>query len=112
MKFSSSTDGRSALDTVLEANTNADGPAVHNRNHHNAAEYEYSPPRPFPFRLALPEDSTSQNALHCYVRSHLLEIILSDTSSTSTGVTVHARVGLRCVHCAHVPRKDRAQHQT
>jgi hypothetical protein len=103
MKLSSSTDGRSALDAVAvkEVAANADGPAID--NHHNAVEN--TPPRQFPLRLALPEDSASLNALHCYVRSHLLETC-SDTTSSLTGVR---RVGLRCVHCAHVPRKDRAQ---
>jgi hypothetical protein len=116
MKLSSSTGGRSALDTVASvketaaANADADGPAFD--NHYNAAEYTNTPPRPFPLRLALPEDSTSLNTLHCYVRSHLLEIIISDTaSSTGTGGGL-ARVGLRCVHCARIPHKDRAHHQT
>jgi hypothetical protein len=57
MKLSSSTDGRSALlDKVAATNANNDGPAAID-NHHNAAEH--TPPRQFPRRLALTEDSAT-----------------------------------------------------
>jgi hypothetical protein len=97
MKLSGPDDGRFALATVAAVNN--EGPAVDSR--HNAAENIR--PRQLQLRLALPEDHTALNILHCFVRSHLLEIF-SDTASTGV-----QRVGLRCVHCAHVPRKDGAQ---
>jgi hypothetical protein len=61
-------------------------------------------PKNYPRRLSLPNDSIKLNALHCFVRSDLLEIFVVEPSpealkfrhapSSSVG-----RVGLRCVHC-------------
>jgi hypothetical protein len=61
-------------------------------------------PKNYPRRLSLPNDTIKLNALHCFVRSELLEIFVVEPSpdalkykhapSASVG-----RVGLRCVHC-------------
>jgi hypothetical protein len=61
-------------------------------------------PKKYPRRLSLPNDTIKLNALHCFVRSELLEIFVVEPSpdalkykhapSASVG-----RVGFRCVHC-------------
>ncbi len=61
-------------------------------------------PEVYPKRLSLPTDATKLNALHCFIREDLLEIIVVEPSpealkfrhapSSSVG-----RVGFRCVHC-------------
>lgn len=56
-----------------------------------------------PNRLAMPEDPNELNSLHCFVRAHLLEIFSLPPQKEKPG-----RVGLRCVFCFHLPRKDRS----
>lgn len=61
-------------------------------------------PKNYPKRLALRDDNTKLNSLHCFVREELLEIFVVEPSekklkfrhapSSSVG-----RVGLRCLHC-------------
>jgi hypothetical protein len=53
----------------------------------------------YPKRLALPNDSQYVNDLHAFVREELLEIFLSEDGS--------GKVGIRCVHCSHLPRSLR-----
>lgn len=61
-------------------------------------------PDKYPKRLSLPNDSIKLNALHCFVRTELLEIFVVEPSSENLKFR-HApsssvgRVGLRCVHC-------------
>jgi hypothetical protein len=55
-------------------------------------------------RMALPEDPQELNSLHCFVRSDLLELFEKD-SKKAVGVR---RIGLRCVYCSHLPRRERA----
>jgi hypothetical protein len=85
-------------------------------------------PAPGGIRLALPEDAHELNSLHCFVRAELLEVFAlpddgvssnqgrtQSRSSRRTGTTVttsgrsyaSGRVGLRCVYCAHLPRRAR-----
>jgi hypothetical protein len=52
-------------------------------------------------RLAMPDDPRQLNSLHCFVRSELLEVFCLDQETPR-------RVGFRCVHCGHLPRKDRS----
>ena len=62
-------------------------------------------PQNYPKRLTTANDHAKLNALHCFLRSELLEIFVVEKSnedikfrhapSSSVG-----RVGLRCVHCA------------
>jgi hypothetical protein len=62
-------------------------------------------------RLAMPDDAQNVNSLHCYVRSELLEVFVSDDFAAPGGAfhkLRSGRVGLRCVHCAHLSRKERA----
>lgn len=56
-----------------------------------------------PNRLAMPEDPNELNSLHCFVRAHLLEVFSLPPQKDKPG-----RVGLRCVFCSHLPRKDRS----
>jgi hypothetical protein len=63
-------------------------------------------PEVYPTRLALPHDSKKLNALHCFVRSELLEVFVVQPKLGAKKSPAHApgsslgRVGLRCVHCA------------
>jgi hypothetical protein len=87
-------------------------------------------PAPSGMRLALPEDAHELNSLHCFVRAELLELFAlpedgvstnqvrgsqsrssrrTSTTITSSGRSyASGRVGLRCVYCAHLPRRARA----
>ena len=68
-------------------------------------------PAKHPTRLSTPEDEEKLNALHCYMRSELLELVViqsasektEDTTSrhipTSSDHQMIGRVGLRCVFC-------------
>ena len=56
-----------------------------------------------PNRLAMPEDPNELNSLHCFVRAHLLEVFSLPPHKDKPG-----RVGLRCVFCSHLPRKQRS----
>lgn len=75
-------------------------------------------PTPGGMRLAFPEDKQELNSLHCFVRAELLEVFAlpdeQDGSSrpnrrnSGTGRSYSSgRVGLRCVYCAHLPRRAR-----
>ena len=55
-----------------------------------------------PNRLSMPEDPNELNSLHCFVRAQLLEVFSLPPQKDKPG-----RVGLRCIFCAHLPRKDR-----
>jgi hypothetical protein len=86
-------------------------------------------PSPSVMRLALPEDAQELNSLHCFVRAELLELFaLPATHDEIASVDQHSarassrrnnssqkgrnyssgRVGLRCVYCAHLPRRARS----
>lgn len=84
-------------------------------------------PAPSGMRLAFPEDAHELNSLHCFVRAELLEVFAlpdADASSSNTQARsstrrttttassgrsyTSGRVGLRCVYCAHLPRRARA----
>lgn len=58
--------------------------------------------RPFITRLAVKEDANELNSLHCFVRTHLLEVFSLPPQKGRPG-----RVGLRCVFCSHLPLKER-----
>ena len=81
-------------------------------------------PTEYPRRLKTPDDEEKLNALHCFMRSDLLEVVViqptstadkSETASiesknapTSTDPQMIGRVGLRCVFCAMSPDGGRA----
>ena len=87
-------------------------------------------PSPSGMRLALPEDAQELNSLHCFVRAELLELFAlpgahdeiasfdkesahSRSSNRRNNTNVQGRncsgrVGLRCVYCAHLPRRARS----
>jgi len=56
--------------------------------------------------LSMPEDSNELNSLHCFVRSDLLEVFSLDDDSNKRG-RMFPRVGIRCVHCGHLSRKEK-----
>jgi hypothetical protein len=63
----------------------------------------FSAPNPDrPRFLALPNDSSNLNELHCFIRAQLLEIFVVKPSLEPQKYAV-GRVGLRCAHC-HWPR--------
>ena len=57
--------------------------------------------------LAMPDDSNELNSLHCFVRSDLLEVFSIDDDNHKRGTRSVPRVGFRCVHCGHLPRKEK-----
>ena len=74
-------------------------------------------PAPSGLRLALPDDVHELNSLHCFVRAELLELfalpgaddeVVSGQPAAQKGRIYSGRVGLRCVHCAHLPRRARS----
>ena len=68
----------------------------------------YIPPN-YPKRLALPQDRSLLNSLHCYIRANLLEIFVIETTKLKTPnlspSTSVGRVGFRCVHCAEARKR-------
>lgn len=59
-----------------------------------------------PARLAMADDVKELNSLHCFVRSDLLEVFEMDEHSRKHRDST-PRVGLRCVHCGHLSRKQK-----
>jgi hypothetical protein len=59
-----------------------------------------------PVRLAMADDAKELNSLHCFVRSDLLEVFVMDEHSRKHRDST-PRVGLRCVHCGHLSRKQK-----
>eukprot|EP00980_Cylindrotheca_fusiformis_P006652 scaffold1390_cov138-Cylindrotheca_fusiformis.AAC.55 len=61
-------------------------------------------------RLAMPADAQNVNSLHCFVRAELLELFSSNEFAGGglQRTSQRGRVGLRCVFCAHLSRKERA----
>mmetsp|Transcript_5086 Transcript_5086/g.5915 ORF Transcript_5086/g.5915 Transcript_5086/m.5915 type:complete len:458 (+) Transcript_5086:14-1387(+) len=71
-------------------------------------------PKSLPTRLAVAEDESKLNSMHCFLRSDLLELFVVERSknknanegsaaATKLGYKIGSasgRVGLRCVHCA------------
>jgi hypothetical protein len=72
---------------------------------------EFTPyiPEDYPRRLALPQDRSLLNSLHCYIRSNLLEVFVIEQTKTKTPnlspSTSLGRVGLRCIHCAEARKR-------
>ena len=61
-----------------------------------------------PQTLALPSDKNNVNTLHAFVRSSLLELFVLKYSNNMSGCHFPGRVGLRCVHCKHLPKEEQA----
>lgn len=65
--------------------------------------------------LAMPTDSDSLSDRQCYVRSEMVEIFaatekdVSSRHSKGAQKLVEGQVGIRCVHCAHLRPRDRAE---
>lgn len=84
-----------------------DGP-----NHMNNVPYEKPQKR---LLLAMPTDSDSLSDRQCYVRSEMVEIFAATSKdvaarhSKGAQKLVAGQVGIRCVHCAHLRPRDRAE---
>ncbi|CAJ1952666.1 unnamed protein product [Cylindrotheca closterium] len=65
--------------------------------------------------LAMPTDSDSLSDRQCYVRSEMVEIFaatgkdVAARHSKGAQKLVAGQVGIRCVHCAHLRPRDRAE---
>ena len=65
-------------------------------------------------KLASSEDNEYLNDLHCFVRKHL-EVFTADKGDIAAPApgrkarVNHGQVGIRCVHCAKLPMKDRVK---
>lgn len=66
------------------------------------------------FLLAAPEDEQILNPIHCFVRRNVevfaatSEDIAAPAPGRKNRVVV-GQVGIRCVHCAHLPQRDRVK---
>jgi hypothetical protein len=67
-----------------------------------------------PLKLASLEDNEYLNDLHCFVRKHL-EVFTADEGDIAAPApgrktrVLHGQVGVRCVHCAKLPMKERVK---
>lgn len=64
--------------------------------------------------LAVPEDSSALNPLHCFVRRNVEVFIATkdDVAAPSPGRRTRVKigqVGIRCIHCARLPTKNRVK---
>lgn len=65
--------------------------------------------------LAMPTDTESLSDRQCYVRSEMVEIFAATEKDVSARHSKGAQklaagqVGIRCVHCAHLRPRDRAE---
>jgi hypothetical protein len=65
-------------------------------------------------KLASSEDNEYLNDLHCFVRKHL-EVFTADKGDIAAPApgrktrVNHGQVGIRCVHCAKLPMKERVK---
>jgi hypothetical protein len=65
--------------------------------------------------LAMPTDSDSLSDRQCYVRSEMVEIFAASEKDVSARHSkgaqklIKGQVGIRCVHCAHLRPRDRAE---
>jgi hypothetical protein len=64
--------------------------------------------------LAVAEDSSALNPLHCFVRRNVEVFIATkdDVAAPSPGRRTRVkigRVGIRCIHCVRLPTKDRVK---
>jgi len=88
----------------------------HYGNHHQLAQYQNQNKAQQPrMLLAMSTDSDSLSDRQCYVRSEMVEIFAATkkdvTARHSKGAQklVEGQVGIRCVHCAHLRPRDRAE---
>jgi hypothetical protein len=65
--------------------------------------------------LAMPSDSDSLSDRQCFVRSEMVEIFAATSKdvaarhSKGAQKLIEGQVGIRCVHCAHLRTRDRAE---
>ncbi len=71
-------------------------------------------PRCYPARLSIPSDEQFLDPVHNFLRSSCIEVFVCGMDYNSEGRCRGAKpnsigqVGLRCVHCKHIRRSDRA----
>ena len=102
-------------------------PAYYNQSDQYYYNYGYNPSHPSqpahnpqqPYQkrmlLAMPSDSESLSDRQCYVRSEMCEIFaatehdVAARHSKGAQKLVVGQVGIRCLHCAHLRSRDRAE---
>jgi ribosomal protein S26 len=101
-------------------------PYYYQQRHPMQTQYGYpphhhQPPPPMPMArqrrmlLAMPSDVDSLSDRQCYVRSEMLEIFAASEKDVAARHSKGAQklqsgqVGIRCVHCAHLRPRDRAE---
>jgi hypothetical protein len=65
----------------------------------------------FPTRLSIPTDEQFLDPVHNFLRSTCIEVFVSDSEYNSGGIGRRSKsnlVGLQCVHCKHIPKRERA----
>ncbi|KAL7561581.1 hypothetical protein ACA910_004174 [Epithemia clementina (nom. ined.)] len=84
---------------------------------HPSPPMHHNPSQPYHKRmlLAMPSDSESLSDRQCYVRSEMCEIFaatehdVAARHSKGAQKLVVGQVGIRCLHCAHLRPRDRAE---
>jgi hypothetical protein len=80
-----------------------------------ANQHQPSTPR---FLLCMPTDKESLSDRQCYVRSHFVEMFEASENDVSARHSKGAQklrvaqIGIRCMHCAHLNSKNRAERST
>ena len=61
-------------------------------------------------RLSIPSDKGFLDPVHNFIRSECIEVFVATDQKTGRGAKAHCfgQVGIRCIHCKHIPRKERA----
>eukprot|EP00985_Skeletonema_marinoi_P014032 scaffold7029_cov93-Skeletonema_marinoi.AAC.1 len=69
------------------------------------------PAHRYPTRLSVPSDEKNLDPDHNFLRSTCIEVFVSGSeyNSRGRGRGSKSSVGLRCVHCKHVPKHERAK---
>eukprot|EP00984_Skeletonema_dohrnii_P020024 scaffold9684_cov147-Skeletonema_dohrnii-CCMP3373.AAC.3 len=66
----------------------------------------------YPTRLSIPTDEQFLDPVHNFLRSTCIEVFVSGSGSNLGGIGRGSKsnlVGLCCVHCKHVPKRERAK---
>eukprot|EP00984_Skeletonema_dohrnii_P025204 scaffold14322_cov87-Skeletonema_dohrnii-CCMP3373.AAC.5 len=77
----------------------------------NSVGQKIIPAHRYPTRLSIPTDEQFLDPVHNFLRSTCIEVFVSGSEYNSGGLGIGRGsnlVGLRCVHCKHVPKQERA----
>jgi hypothetical protein len=85
----------------------------HHHHSHHQQQYHHSHPRGI--LLAMPDDADSLSDRQCYVRAKFVQVFAATEADVASRHSKGAQkltlgqVGIRCLHCAHLRPKDRAE---